>query len=446
MTRPLRKLPRGQLYFDPAGVLADTARHLAPTGDAGVVVRRFERAFAAQLGSAAAVALPHARVALHYLLRALALPAGSEVAMTPVTIPDVVSVVLLAGLRPVFVDLAPRTCNIDCDDLARKITPRTRALLLTHLCGLPSEMERVLAIARRHDLEVLEDCSQVPGTRHRGRALGRFGRAGFLSLTPLKPVSTFHGGMTITDDRALERELRRLDAAAPPPLPPPALLQLLLRDNVLHAATCPTWFSRVTWHGVRAGEALRPEVVREFQRGNLLNRPARRHRVTRRDALPAAMYARYSDLQAATGLRGLRTLDEGNRRRRELSLRLLDRLRAAGVPGLVSLTADADDCTFWRFPLWVDDPAQLEPLRRHLRARGIDTSSTNLVCCSREEAFGEFRADTPEARRYVDEMIFLPMHPSLTTDDVDRVARAVAEFSARAPAGAPAAPRRRSSP
>lgn len=391
------------------------------------MVRRFERAFADALDAPAAVALPHARVALHHLLTVLALPRGSEVVMTPVTIPEIVSVVLMAGLVPVFVDLAPYTCNVDVDALERAITPRTRLLLLTHLCGLPSEMERVMALAARHGLEVLEDCSQVPATRHRGRALGLFGRAGFLSLTPLKPVSTFHGGMTVTHDRHLERELRRCVEASPPPLPPREMLRLLARDQVLHAATHPAVFSRLTWYGVRAGESLRPEVVREFQRGNLFNDPVRRRRVVRLDRLPERMLARYSDLQAATGLRGLRTLAAGNARRRELSLRLLGLLREAGVPGLVRIPVDEGDCTFWRFPLWVDDPARIPALRRRLLARGVDTSPTNLECCSREEAFAEWRADTPEARRYVDAMIFLPMHPDLTDADMRRVAREVAD-------------------
>src|SRR5207249_12041701 len=106
--------------------------------------------------------------------------------------------------------------------------------------------------AQRHPLGVLEDCSQAHGTRHRGRMLGLFGRAGFMSLTPLKPVATFHGGVTITTDPVIERELRRIDAAAPPPLSRPKLLQLLIRDNLLHGVTDVTNFSWVTYYAVLA--------------------------------------------------------------------------------------------------------------------------------------------------------------------------------------------------
>src|SRR5207253_10490991 len=159
--------------------------------------------------------------------------------------------------------------------------------------------------AQRDHREDLEDRRQVPGPRHRGRRLGLFGRAGFRSLTPLKPVATFHGGVPITTDPALERELRRIDAAAPPPFSRKKLLQLFVRDNLLHGVTNVTNFSWVTYYAVRATEALRPELVREFQRGNMLNAPERRWRVTRFEHLPEWMYARYSHVQAANGLRML---------------------------------------------------------------------------------------------------------------------------------------------
>ena len=423
-----RKLPRGQLYFDSAGVLADAVRRLGPRPAEGEVVQRFEQAFAAELRAPSAVALPHARVALLQLLRVLSLPPGSEVVMTPVTIPEIVSVVLIAGLRPVFVDLGERTCNIDCDDLERKITPRTKLILLTHLCGLPSEMERVMALAQRHGLEVLEDCSQGPGAQFAGRTLGLWGRAGFFSLTPLKPVSTFHGGMVVTTDASLERELRRLNATGPGPLPKRELLRLFVRDNLLNGVTDLTMFSLLTHHAVRAGELLNPELVREFQRGNFFNSKVKRRKVVRLERLPEWMFARYSDFQASTGFRGLRDLVAGNRRRRELSLLLHRLLTEARVPGLLRLPANTEGCTFWRFPLWVERPGDLPRLRRHLFARGIDSSPTNLECCSREDAYSEFAADTPHARRFVDGMLFLPMHPNLNEGDMRRMAEAVAEF------------------
>ena len=139
------------------------------------------------------------------------------------------------------------------------------------------------------------------------------------------------------------------------------------------------------------------------------------------------MMARFSDFQAAMGLRALETLASGNRRRTELGLMLLELLRARGVPGLLEITGDPGECTFWRFPLWVH-PARVTELRRHLLSRGVDSSPTNLACCSREPMFTDFRADTPHARRFVDEMIFLPIHPNLRDGDMRHVADAVSHY------------------
>jgi perosamine synthetase len=430
----MRKLPRGQLYFDPIGVCLDAVESLLPH-QRGELVRRFEQEFAATVRAPYAVALPHARVALRFLLEVLAFPPGSEVVMSPVTIPEIVAVILERGLRPVFADLGERTCNVDCDDLERKITPRTKLVLVTHLCGIPSEMERIVAIAERHGLEVLEDCSQVPGTKHRGRALGTWGRAGFFSLTPLKPVSTFHGGMAVTTDRVLAEELRsvaRKHATTPSTA---RISKWVARDVLLDVITRPAAYTSLTHHIVKFFEAVDPEVVREFGRGNFFRDPERRYGAVQLGPMPSWRFASFTDFQARSGLRATRRLARDNERRRELSLALLDALRARGVGGLLSLRVDPKECTFWRFPLWIepgktDAPyARRESLRRHLRERGIDSSPTNLMCCSRMPEFAEYAADTPAARAFVDDMIFLPMHPNLRYDEMLRIADAVGEHA-----------------
>lgn len=415
------RLPRGQLYFDPAGALVTSLR--SAHEPEGSVVDRFERAFADALRAPHAIALPHARIALELILRVLALPKGSRVLMSAVTIPEIVSVVSIAGLVPVFVDLGERTCNVDCDALERQATAECSAILLTHLAGLPSDMDRISALAQRRRLALIEDCSQAPGATWRGRPLGLFGCAGFMSLTPLKPVSTLHGGLTITADAAMAQALRSLANELGPPLSRTALARLFFRDSVLHGVTQKNIFAALTYHCVRAAERFGPQYVREFQRGNFFNDRALAS-VSRDTAMPGWRYARYSDFQAGLGLHGLESLAAGNRRRRELSTLLLELLGAAGVRGTVRVPTEGES-VFWRFPLWVDDVPRF---RRFLLERGIDSSSTNLPCLSRESAFAEFAADTPNARAYVDGMVFLPMHSNLTEADMRQLSAVVSEY------------------
>ncbi len=420
-----RKLPRGQLYLpDLRRVGRGLVAALSPPSR-GARVDALERRFAAALESRDAVLLPHARVALLAILRALDLPPGSEVLMTPVTIPDVVNAVLVAGLRPVFVDLGERTCNVDPDALACRVSPRSRVVLVTHLSGLASPMDEIRCVAEAHRLVVLEDCSQAMGARFRGKMLGTFGRAGFSSLSTLKPVASFHGGLAVTDDAALAAALREAARAMPAPSRR-WLFEMFARDAVLHAASHPLPFSLAGYYGVAVLERLAPAIVDELQRGNLVYDPARRiARVKRKTELAASFFAAYTDAQAVLAEGCLDVMDAGNRRRTELVARLHGQLEAAGVPGLVRLDPRGSP-TFWRYPLWTSDPGAL---RASLRRRGIDAARTNLCCASREPAFAELAAETPNAVAFVDGMVFLPLHPNLDERDMDHVARAVIEHS-----------------
>ena len=416
-----RKLPRGQLYLPDLrriglGLVASLA---SPTR--GARVDALEARFAAALDSREAALFPHARVALLEILRALDLPPGSEVLMTPVTIPDVVNAVLVAGLRPVFVDLGKRTCNVDPAALAARVTPAARVVLITHLSGLASPMDGILAVAKAHDLVLLEDCSQAMGTRYRGQMLGTFGNAGFYSLSTLKPVASFHGGLAITDDVALAEALRTAARAMPVPTRR-WLLKMFARDAILHAASHPLPFSLAGYYGMAALERLAPAIVDELQRGNIVYDSARRAaRVKRKTELAPSFFAAYTDAQAVLAEGCLDVMNAGNRRRAGLVARLHAQLTAASVPGLVRLDPLGSP-TFWRYPLWTSDP---EALRASLRRRGIDAARTNLCCASREPAFAEHAAATPNAVAFVDRMVFLPLHPNLDEGDMDHLARGV---------------------
>lgn len=420
-----RKLPRGQLYLpDQRRLGRGLVASLAPPAR-GARVDALERRFAEALESRDAVLLPHARVALLAILRALDLPPGSEVLMTPVTIPDVVNAVLVAGLRPVFVDLGERTCNLDPAALAARVSPRARAVLVTHLSGLASPMEEILRVAEAHRLVVLEDCSQAMGARFEGKMLGTFGRAGFSSLSTLKPVASFHGGLAVTGDAELAAALREAARAMPAPSRR-WLFKMFARDAILHAASHPLPFSLAGYYGMAVLERLAPSVVDELQRGNIVYDAARRAaRVKRKTELAASFFAAYTDAQAVLAEGCLDAMDAGNRRRIALASRLHARLEEASVPGLVRLDPRGSP-TFWRYPLWTPDPGAL---RAFLRRRGIDAARTNLCCASREPAFAELAAATPNAVAFVDGMVFLPLHPSLDERDMDHVARAVIEHA-----------------
>src|SRR5215813_5410395 len=114
----------------------------------------------------------------------------------------------ILGFRPVFVDIDPSTFNIDPARLEIAITPKTRAVVPTHLYGQPCDMDRIMPIARKHKLAVIEDCAHALGATYHGRRTGTFGDAAFFSFQMLKGLNAYGGGMAITAERGLGARIR----------------------------------------------------------------------------------------------------------------------------------------------------------------------------------------------------------------------------------------------
>lgn len=170
----------------------------------GEIGRAFEREFAAWAGSAHAVALANGTLALDVALRALGIGPGDEVIVTPRTFIASISCVVNAGATPIFADVDRDSGNISAATIAPCITERTRAVIPVHLAGWPCDMDAIMALARTHDLKVIEDCAQAHGARVGDRSVGTIGHAGAWSFCQDKIMTTGgEGGMVTTDDPAL---------------------------------------------------------------------------------------------------------------------------------------------------------------------------------------------------------------------------------------------------
>ncbi|MDA3913391.1 DegT/DnrJ/EryC1/StrS family aminotransferase [Oleiagrimonas sp.] len=175
----------------------------------GPRVARFERDFAAYKGvrSDQVAAVNSCTAALHVSMVAAGLEPGSEVITTPLTFCATVNAIIHAGLTPVLADIDPVTMNIDPAAIEDAITPRTRAILPVHFAGRPCDMDAIMAIAKKYDLVVIEDCAHAIETEYHGRKAGTFGDFGCFSFYATKNVVTGEGGMIIG------REQSRIDRA-----------------------------------------------------------------------------------------------------------------------------------------------------------------------------------------------------------------------------------------
>ncbi|MEF2144727.1 MAG: DegT/DnrJ/EryC1/StrS aminotransferase family protein [Desulfovibrionaceae bacterium] len=170
--------------------------------------KAFEADFAAWTGAPRAVSVASCTAGLHLLGFDLGLQPGDEVIVPAQTHVATAHAVEYTGARPVFVDAEPVTGNMDCDALEAAVTPRTRAISVVHFLGVPADMERINAVARKHELFVIEDCALAVGTRLHGVHAGLLGDAGAFSFYPVKHMTTAEGGMVISRHEDL---LARLD-------------------------------------------------------------------------------------------------------------------------------------------------------------------------------------------------------------------------------------------
>lgn len=166
--------------------------------------REFERRFAHWVGTRRAVALANGTVALDVALRALGIGPGDEVITTPRTFLASASCIVTAGAKPVFADVDRDSQNITADTIRAVLSPRSKAIICVHLAGMPCDMDPIMALAREHDLKVIEDCAQAHGARYKGRSVGSIGDIGAWSFCQDKIMTTGgEGGMVTTDDEGL---------------------------------------------------------------------------------------------------------------------------------------------------------------------------------------------------------------------------------------------------
>ena len=224
----------------------------------GKFIGRFETEFAAFCGSRHAVACCNGTVALHLALLALGIGPGDEVIVPTVTFVATANAVHYVGATPVFADSERATWNLDPADVARKITPRTRAIIAVHLYGHPADMDAFAALARQHHLALIEDAAEAHGGECRGRRAGCMGDISTFSFYGNKVITTGEGGMCLTDDAALAEKIRLLRGQGMDPqrrywFP---IVGYNYRMTNIAAAIGVAQLERIDWHLARRREVF----------------------------------------------------------------------------------------------------------------------------------------------------------------------------------------------
>ena len=387
----------------------------------GPYIEAFEQEFARLLGAGhvRACSTEYGRMALYFILKSMDLPPGSEIIVPAFTFWVVPEITRVAGLTPVFADIDPSTFTLTGDAVRRALTPRTRAVLPTHLYGLACDMDPILELARQHDLKVIEDCAHSLGAEYKGRMVGTLGDASFFSFQAFKPLNTFGGGLAWVRDAELARRVGALaDAEA---WPTEKRVESILRQGRLqHTFIRPkvfTWSLFPVWY-VASFTGSKPEE-RLWERVRPLA------------PLPDHYRGRFTNVQAAIGLAGLRRLPEYIERTRRHA-RILDDI-LGGVDGVTIPRIPAGQThVYYQYCPYVPDSELV--VKRCIR-RGVDVAPMHVDVCTSMSLFGWTGPAMPGAE-HAATAVQVPVYESLQDAEVERVGRLVRQQVERLTAAA----------
>src|SRR5437870_6943485 len=373
----------------------------------GAKIEEYEQAFAGTVGAKYAISFASGRIGLYGLLRALGVDEGAEVLLSVPTHIVVANAIRYTGARPVYVDCRLEDYNIDLGEAERRITPRSRVLLLQHTFGIPVDMDAALAFARRHNLVVIEDCVHALGARYDRRQVGTFGDAAIFSTEETKTMSTVMGGMAVTDDPTLASRLRTFQASCA--WPPRWLSARYLMKFVAYYLLTEPHIHRVA----------RLAYERLGQRNPL---PVPTTLEERRGQRPRNHERRLSNGQAALGLAQLRSLQRNLEHREFVANAYEDSLSPCGLR-LPEVPSKAEP-SFVRYPVWVEDrPTVIRALAPHAVVGTWFTSV--LEEAESPEAAGYAPGSCPHAEQAAQHLINLPTHSRVSERDVKMLATAL---------------------
>ena len=352
----------------------------------GPKVERFAAAFAEYVGARHAVPVSSATAGLHVALLALGISPGDEVVTTPMTFVATLNTIVHCGARPVLADIDAATLNVRVEEIERRLTPRTRAIVPVHYVGQPVDLDPILELAASRGIPVLEDAAHAVGTEYKAKRIGSFPTTAVFSFHPNKNMTTGEGGMIVTED-----------------------------DEVFEKA------SLLKFHGMDR------EAWKRFAESG-----SPRYDV----AVPGFKY-NMMDIQAAIGLHQLPKLEGFLRERERLAMRYEEEL--AGAVGLIlpqrvpypsrhawhlyAPLVDVDRLT-------IDRDRFMDELKRRNVGTGLHYTAAHEFSYYASQ-FGWRPEDFPEAHFVSERIVSLPLFPGLTDADQDDVVGAVREVLER---------------
>lgn len=331
----------------------------------GPKVDEFERIFSKKFNIQYALSMNSCTSALHLSMVLAGLNSESEVIAPVLTCAATNIPILYTGSKIVFVDIQPETLNIDYKDIEKKITKKTKAIIVVHWCGYPCDMDEILEIAKRNNLFVIEDAAHALGAKYKDRYVGTLGDFTCFSFQAIKQITTGDGGMLALKSQDFNNQAKRR-----------------------------------RWYGI--------------------DREKRGKNFWEYDIYEVGYKYHMNDIAAILGICQMRKLDEILKKRKQIVDRYLDEL--SGIPGLTLLKREQNrESANWLFALLVENR---EGFMKKLKENGIESSLVHLRCDT-YTIFGGKKQDLPNMNALEEKYISIPLHNELSEDDVGCVIKTI---------------------
>lgn len=368
-------LPYGHQWIDDEDITAVAEVLKTDWITQGPKIEEFEKKVAEYCGAKYAVAVSSGTAALHAACAVAEISDGSEVITTPITFAATANAIIYCGGKPVFADIREDTLNIDPDEIRRRISFRTKAILPVDFAGHPSDLDEIIAIAKERNLVVIEDATHALGAEYKGRRIGSLADMTVLSFHPVKHITTGEGGMLLTDNRDSYEKLKVFRHHG------------IVKDNL----------DIGPWHYA-------------------IYEPGYNFRIT--------------DFQCALGLSQMNKLDRFIQRRREIAA-TYNRAFAEVEEIITPLEEDYVKAVYHIYViqlrtemLKVGRKEIFEALRAENIGVNVHYVPLNLQPFYQRE-FGYKKGDYPKAESYYERAITLPVFPRMTDSDVEDVIEAM---------------------
>jgi UDP-4-amino-4-deoxy-L-arabinose-oxoglutarate aminotransferase len=345
----------------------------------GPLCKAFEDKFAELTRASHAVSVSSGTAGMHLMMLAMGIKRGDEVITPSMTFASTLNLITLSGAKPVFVDIDYDTLNINADLIEDKITTKTKAIIPVHFAGAPVDMDKILGIAGKYGLPVIEDAAHGVGAYYKGVHVGGWGQVAIFSFHPIKNITTGEGGMITHSDGELETRLR------------------LLRFHGIE---------RDAWK--RYGKGGNPDYD--------IKTPGFKYNLT--------------DMQAALGLVQLSRIDEMNRRRRKLAdlyLQGLAGVEGLDLPGIPAFPHIHSWHLFVIKTTSMDRDRLMEKLSDYQIGYGIHFPATHGLAYLRER-YKVKKGSLKETDRASGRLLSLPLFPDMKEEDVRYVCEALREI------------------